>query len=102
MSAPIEVQSPERPARVDGAGSQNGQHPNSSAAQRERLLDALRRGPVTTFRARGDLEVMHPGGRVMELRRMGHNIVTTWSTETSDYGRPHRVGRYVLMQEALV
>ena len=90
-------------ARVEaGQDAKQCGHPNSSAAQRERLLAALRKGPVTTFDARGRDDVMHPGGRVMELRRMGHSIATIWTVETSDYGRPHRVAKYVLMQEALL
>ena len=90
-------------ARVEaGQGAKQGVHANSSAAQRQRLLAALRQGPVTTFDARGRYDVMHPGGRVMELRRIGHSIATIWTVETSDLGRPHRVGKYVLMQEALL
>ena len=89
--------------RVEAAqGAKQIEHPNSSAAQRERLLAALRKGPITTFDARGRYDVMHPGGRVMELRRIGHSIATIWTVETSDLGRPHRVGKYVLMQEALL
>ena len=88
---------------ADGAkAKRNSGAWNSSSEQRARLLDALRRGPVTTFYARSELDVLHPGGRIMELRHAGHNIIMLWSTETSDYGRPHRVGKYVLMQEALV
>lgn len=85
-----------------GQGAKQCEHPNSSAAQRQRLLVALRQGPITTFDARGRCDVMPPGGRVMELRRMGHSIATIWTVETSDFGRPHRVGKYVLMQEALL
>jgi hypothetical protein len=95
-----------RPPKDDKARVQAGQgakqygHPNSSAAQRARLLEALRRGPVSTFRARSDLDIMHPGGRCMELRREGHLILTFWTREPSDFGRSHRVARYVLMREA--
>lgn len=68
--------------------------------QRRRLLAALEAGPVSTLEARERLNVMHPGGRVMELRALGYRIVTAWSLEPDAWGRPHRVGRYVLMQHA--
>lgn len=88
--------------RADGARAQQNVQGNSSAAQRARLLAALRKGPVTTFYARGQLDIMHPGGRCMELRRIGHNIVTVRTREPAPCGRLHSVARYVLMQEALL
>lgn len=68
--------------------------------QRRRLLAALQSGPVSTLEARERLNVMHPAGRVMELRELGCKIVTTWTREPDAWGRLHRVGRYVLMQHA--
>lgn len=68
--------------------------------QRRRLLAALEIGPVSTLEARERLNVMHPAGRVMELRELGYKIVTAWTWEPDAWGRPHRVGRYVLMQHA--
>lgn len=76
-----------------------GHHPNSAAAQRARLLQALRLGPVTTLQARSQLDVLHPGGRVMELRRQGHRIATIRVREATDGGRLHNVAKY-LLQEA--
>lgn len=70
---------------------------NSLEAQRRRLLEALRAGPVSTVDARRALDIMHPGGRVMELRRKGLLIVTHYSQEPTECGRLHRVGKYVLM-----
>jgi len=72
----------------------------SREQQRRRLLAALEAGPVSTLEARERLNVMHPGGRVLELRALGYRIVTAWSFEPDAWGRPHRVGRYVLMQHA--
>lgn len=89
-------------AGASGAGkakndSTNG---NSAAAQRQRILQSLRFGPVTTFSARRDLDIAHPAARVMELRAAGYGIVTHWSIEDSSVGTQHRVARYVLMAEA--
>ena len=64
-----------------------------AAVQRKRILAWLRRyGTMTTLEARNELSIMHPGGRVMELRRQGHSIVTI-RLET-------RVAKYVLLGEA--
>jgi Helix-turn-helix domain len=73
---------------------------NTSAAQRARLLARLRQVPVSTLDARHALDILHPGGRVMELRRLGFNILTYWRSEESLRGKVHRVALYVLTGES--
>jgi hypothetical protein len=74
---------------------------NSAEVQRERLLDALHRGAVTTIQARRDLDIMMPAARVHELRhRDGYAIDTVWCIEPTDSGALHRVARYVLRARA--
>jgi len=73
---------------------------NSKADQGTRLLEALRLLPVSTFEARRFLDVMHPAGRVQELRDAGHAIDTLRITEPSEVGRPHCIAVYVFRQEA--
>lgn len=73
----------------------------TSEAQRARLLAALihaqGRG-VTTIEARTELNIMHPGGRVMELRDEGHRIEKFTVTLFDERGRKHSgVARYVLI-----
>ena len=47
----------------------------SAAAQRARLLDALRCSPITTIEARRDLDIVMPAARIHDLRhRHGYNI----------------------------
>ncbi len=70
---------------------------NSTQSQRDRLLDALKEGPVTTLSARQTLDVMHPAARAQELRERGHNIVTVWSHNFTSEGNQHRVAKYVLI-----
>ena len=72
---------------------------NSTSAQRARLLARLRHSPVSTLEARQALDIMHPGGRVMELRRRGYKILTYWRSEESVRGKAHRVALYALMGE---
>ncbi|MFZ2289906.1 MAG: helix-turn-helix domain-containing protein [Halopseudomonas yangmingensis] len=47
------------------------------------------------------LDIMHPGGRVMELRRQGHEIITDLIAIRDRDGRRHiKVARYVLIRLA--
>lgn len=71
-------------------------HENSLTAQRRRILDFLRIHPLDTLTARKELDVMHPAGRVMELRKQGIGIITTKIKRRSDCGKFHRVACYVL------
>jgi Helix-turn-helix domain len=72
---------------------------NSAKAQRMRMADCLRIGPVTTLAARSKLDILHPAGRVLEMRKAGWNIVTEWVLEPTDCGKLHRVAKYVLLAE---
>lgn len=72
--------------------------PNTKEAQRDRLLQALKdRGSVSTCDAREDLNVMHPAGRIMELRRQGHGINTSLAWVADEEGRLHRQALYSLL-----
>jgi hypothetical protein len=61
----------------------------SSIAQRARLLERLHAGPIDTFTAIRDLNIVRPGARINELRGLGHKILTHRLTLTDDQGRPH-------------
>lgn len=87
-----------RTTAQEGTSRKPDHNGNSAAAQRERLLAALRTAPVTTLQARSSthLDCMHPGARIMELRKLGHRIQTIWTTDFTPAGKPHRVALYVL------
>lgn len=72
---------------------------DSRESQRIRLLHALRLFPISTLEARKHLDIMHPAGRVQELRESGHEIATLWTCEQTDAGRVHRIGAYALVRE---
>ncbi len=72
---------------------------NDSAAQRARLLAALRRDSLTTLEARQKHDIMHPAARVMELRAMGYDIQTLRVPDLTAEGHVHNVARYLLRQE---
>ena len=70
---------------------------NSAEGQRARLIDALKRGPLTTIEIRHALDIMMPAARVHELRHGGgHNIEMVWVDRATAAGNMHRVGLYVL------
>lgn len=71
----------------------------SASAQRNRLLDALRCGPVSTLEARRNLEVLMPATRIFELRDKGYGIATLRVIQETEAGIEHNVARYVLVAE---
>ena len=71
--------------------------PSSFQEQRLRMLERLRERPVSTIEARRDLDILHPAGRVLELRRVGYQIHTITLNEQSESGGRHKVARYVLI-----
>lgn len=72
--------------------------PQSSAKQRQRILKYLQQGNrLTTLYSRESLGIMHVAARVKELRELGWNIVTHWTTETDITSRKHRIAEYILM-----
>ncbi|ULX55234.1 hypothetical protein A9P79_25700 [Cupriavidus taiwanensis] len=75
-------------------------HDNSSHAQRLRLLEALRAGPVDTVYAYRQLDILHAPRRIFELRQAGHDIALTWVDRLTEQGKWHRVGVYSLVVAA--
>ena len=69
----------------------NDSHVNdtSGSAQRIRLLARIKQGPVDTFTAIRELNILRPGARISELRAAGHPINTHLATMTDDQGRTH-------------
>lgn len=86
-------------AKKVSTGNQRS-HSNSTAAQRQRMLKALRRSPVSTITARSTLDILCPAARVFELRRLGYRIKTARVWQRSDCGKSHRVAMYVLAKGA--
>ena len=78
-------------------GDVNNLNNTSTEAQRKRLLATLQKHPVTTYEARRDLEIWHPAMRVLELKKLGHDIDTVLIDQFSEDGVKHlRVAKYVL------
>lgn len=70
---------------------------NTAAHQRARLLEAMRvRAGITTLEAMRFLDIVDPRARVVELRKEGYRINTSWVRQPSECGRMHAVGLYTL------
>lgn len=70
---------------------------HSTHAQAQRLIEALRKGPVSTIEAAQDLDIVHPPSTIRHLRQQGWGILTRWCYQAAAPGRPpNRVGLYVL------
>ena len=88
----------QKPVKAQGAEATSKYSANSTAAQRARLLEYLQlHKKITTLEARKKLDVMHPAGRIQELREEGEIIITHKRIDFTPEGRPHRVAEYVLM-----
>jgi hypothetical protein len=71
---------------------------NDAATQANRSLEALQvLTSLTTQDMRQDLDIMHPAGRVNELRSRGFDIQTHWDNYPTACGKKHRMARYVYM-----
>jgi len=82
---------------------QNESHDMPSHIQRARILTALEKAGTTgksTLELREDFNIMHPGGRVLELREAGYPIDTVWTVTYNLQGHRHRCARYVLRPES--
>ncbi|HSW94317.1 MAG TPA: helix-turn-helix domain-containing protein [Gammaproteobacteria bacterium] len=80
-------------------------HPysNSAASQRARILEHFVICPrLSTLEAREKYGILHPGGRVMELRKKGYHIDTHWISAPDSNGVLHRIGQYVFHGEAII
>ncbi len=73
-------------------------HPNSLYAQRHRIMEWFKTcNRLTTEQARRLIDVMHPAGRIKELRARGFEILTMWENYPTDCGELHRMACYVFM-----
>lgn len=69
---------------------------STKAKQQAAILAALMNGPLSTVTAREMLGILHPAGRVMELKRLGYDIQTRKVTLHDSEGRAHSCAEYAL------
>jgi hypothetical protein len=84
-----------RPAALGNSKKSTTAYDNSLVTQRSRILTHFAECPrLSTIQAR-HLGILHPCGRIMELRRRGYRIDTQWTREADSNGVYHRIGLYV-------
>ncbi|MDF1482214.1 helix-turn-helix domain-containing protein [Extensimonas sp. H3M7-6] len=98
LNAPLEVTPPERRARLQKI--LRDMRGNDADTQARRVLLALEGGPCTSLELRKYLDCIQVSTRVHELRQRGFEIETVWVRQTTDAGKLHRVGLYVLRVRA--
>ncbi|WP_131779193.1 helix-turn-helix domain-containing protein [Legionella bozemanae] len=88
-----------RPAeKRDNPTSNKYLHGNSASSQRTRILKHFETCPrLSTLQARNEYGILHPGGRMMELKRKGYHIETHWINEPDTNGVLHRIGLYIYL-----
>ncbi len=65
------------------------------------MIEALRNGPISSIQAAQELDIVQPPSTIRRLRKRGFYILTHWTYQPTEPGRPpHRIAKYVLMQEA--
>lgn len=72
----------------------------STHEQRRFTIERLRAGPHSTNELR-QMGVYYPPARIKELRNQGYLIDTFFRDETDNTGLTHRVGVYVLHENAV-
>ncbi len=71
---------------------------NDAETQANRALEAFQMLiSLTTQDLRQDLDIMHPAGRIRELRARGYDIQTHWQNYPTACGKLHRMALYVFM-----
>ena len=71
---------------------------NNAETQANRALEAFQKfNSLTTQDLRHDFDIMHPAGRVKELRGRFFEILTIWESYPTASGKFHRMARYVYM-----
>ncbi len=69
----------------------------STQSQQQRLSLALTYlGNITTIEARDYLDIMHPSGRIKELKKQGWLIISSRVRHIAPCGASHFIANYVL------
>lgn len=67
--------------------------------QRLRILEWMRKRPITAMAAFDSLGIVNLSGRIAELRQDGYKIENVWTEANNRLGEPVRFVRYKLIKE---
>jgi hypothetical protein len=79
---------------------QNHNSDNSTNAQQQRLLSALKESPKSTIELRRDYDILAPAVRIFELKKKSYQIITNRVQQATDCGKLHLVAYYTLLNES--
>ncbi len=83
-----------RPADLGNPKKSKRPYGNSCTTQRARMLKEFEtRKQISTFYFRDTMGIVHPGGRISDLRKQ-HKILLSWTHELDQNGVIHRIGLY--------
>lgn len=71
-------------------------HKPKTPSQRERILNRLRKGSVTSWEL-AQMGILSYNTRIMELRRAGHEIITVMEEVQNQFGETVKRGRFSLL-----
>ncbi len=71
-------------------------HKPKTPSQRERILNRLRKGSVTSWEL-AQMGILSYNTRIMELRRAGHEIITVMEDVKNQFGETVKCGRFSLL-----
>lgn len=101
MNAPVRNDEARRQPGIEADQKQLNLNDTSTANQIAIVEAALRDGPKSTVELRYEYGIMHPAGRVQDLRAMGYQIDTVRiASYTPDGIRHHSIAKYVLQAES--
>jgi len=69
-------------------------------SQCDRLLDRLKRGPITPMEAWSELGIYRLGARIFDLKASGHDIDRELVPVSNRFGEECRVAQYRLIEAA--
>ncbi|OGO90108.1 MAG: hypothetical protein A3F10_07010 [Coxiella sp. RIFCSPHIGHO2_12_FULL_42_15] len=70
-------------------------------SQCEKVLNALKSGPITSLDAFNELKILRLAARVNDLRNRGVTIVTVLKTTQNANGRKHHYAEYHLHMKTI-
>lgn len=67
--------------------------------QRKRILEWMRKRPITALGAFDNMGIVNLSGRIAELRQSGYHIENEWAEAPNRFGEQTRFVRYRLVSE---
>ena len=99
----IKIENPPAQAATTRRGISNIQQPNHIVLSplQSRILELLKEGPLTVYKAIDEIGITALSPRIRELRELGFDIKTQRLNVRNRYGEVRCIGEYVLIEKEL-